>query len=112
MPLAPETLPADLAGAVRALLAAGRMREALALLYRGTLSALVHGRGIELRPSDTEGEALARVRAHGEAATAQYFGELVLHWQRAAYGRRLPAAADVERLLAAYSERCAPRSPA
>lgn len=112
MALAPETLPADLADAVRGLLGAGRMREALALLYRGTLSALVHGRGIELRPSDTEGEALLRVRAHAEAATAQFFGELVLHWQRAAYARRLPAAAEVERLLAAYSERFAPRSPA
>jgi hypothetical protein len=112
MALAPETLPADLAGAVRAHLAAGRMREALALLYRGTLSALVHGRGIALRPSDTESEALARVRAHGEAATAQFFGELVLHWQRAAYARRPPAAAEVERLLAAYGERVAPRSPA
>lgn len=112
MALAPETLPADLAGAVRAHLAAGRVREALALLYRGTLSALVHGRGIELRASDTEGEALARVRAQGEAATAQFFGELVLHWQRAAYARRPPAAAEVERLLAAYGERLAPRSPA
>jgi len=112
MELAPETLPADLAGAVRALLGAGRMREALALLYRGTLSALVHGRGIELKPSDTEGEALARVRAHGEAATAQYFAELVLHWQRAAYARRLPAPADIEQLLAAYGERFAPRTPA
>jgi hypothetical protein len=112
MELAPETLPADLAGAVRALLGAGRMREALALLYRGTLSALVHGRGIELKSSDTEGEALARVRAHGEAATAQYFAELVLHWQRAAYARRLPAPADIEQLLAAYGERFAPRTPA
>ena len=112
MALAPETLPADLAGAVRAHLAAGRVREALALLYRGTLSALVHGRGIELRASDTEGEALARVRAQGEAATAQFFGELVLHWQCAAYARRPPAAAEVERLLAAYGERLAPRSPA
>jgi hypothetical protein len=52
------------------------------------------------------------VRAQAEAATAQYFGELVLHGQRAAYARRLPAAAEVERLLAAYSARCAPRSPA
>jgi hypothetical protein len=112
MALAPESLPADLAGAVRAQLAAERMREALALLYRGTLSALVHGRGIELKASDTEGEALARVRAQAEAATAQYFGELVLHWQRAAYARSLPAAADVERLLAAYAERFAPRGPA
>ncbi|MEO8718293.1 MAG: DUF4129 domain-containing protein [Burkholderiales bacterium] len=112
MELAPETLPADLAGAVRALAAAGRLREALALLYRGTLSALVHGSGIELRASDTEGEALARVRAHGEPATAQYFAELVLRWQSAAYARRLPAAAEIEQLLAAYTERLAPRSTA
>ncbi len=112
MALAPETLPADLAGAVRALLGAGRLREALALLYRGTLSALVHAHGIQLKASDTEGEALERVRAHGDAATAQFFGELVLHWQRAAYARRAPTAAEVERLLAAYGERCAPRSPA
>ena len=112
MALAPETLPADLAGAVRAHLAAGRVREALALLYRGTLSALVHGRGIQLKASDTEGEALARVRAQGEPATAQFFAELVLHWQRAAYARRPPAAAEVEQLLAAYAERIAPRSPA
>ncbi len=107
MELAPETLPADLPGAVRALLAAGRVREALGLLYRATLSALVHGRGIELRASDTEGEALERVRAHGEAATAQYFDLLVVHWQGAAYARRLPQAAEVERLLQAYAERFA-----
>jgi hypothetical protein len=112
MALAPESLPADLGGAARAHLVAGRVREALALLYRGTLSALVHGRGIELKASDTEGEALARVRAQGEAATAQFFGELVQHWQRAAYARRPPAPAEVERLLAAYGECIAPRSPA
>jgi len=112
MALAPETLPADLPAAVRAQLAAGRVREALALLYRGTLSALVHGRGIELRASDTEGEALARVRAHGEDAAAQYFDELVQHWQSAAYARRLPPAAEVERLLAAYGERFAPQGAA
>jgi len=88
------------------------VREALALLYRGTLSALVHGRGIELRASDTEGEALARVRAHGAPATAQYFDELVRYWQGAAYARRLPPADRIERLLAAYGERIAPRGAA
>ncbi len=112
MELAPQTLPDDIPGAVRALLAAGRVREALGLLYRGTLSGLVHGHGIELQASDTEGDALARVHAHGEAATAQYFGVLVVHWQSAAYAQRLPAAADVERLLAAYAERFAPQDKA
>ncbi len=112
MELAPESLPDDVAGAVRELLAAGRVREALGLLYRATLSALVHGHGIELQASDTEGDALARVRAHGEAATAQYFDVLVVHWQSAAYARRLPASADVERLLAAYAERFTPEGKA
>ncbi|HEX5092587.1 MAG TPA: DUF4129 domain-containing protein [Burkholderiales bacterium] len=105
MALAPETLPADLPGAVRALLAAGRVREALALLYRGTLSALVHAQGVPLRASDTEGEALARVRERAEPQAARDFAELVALWQAAAYARRLPAPAEVERLAAAYAAR-------
>jgi hypothetical protein len=110
--LAPEKLPADLPGAVRALLAAGKLREALALLYRGTLSALVHRRGVALLASDTESEALARVRQRGEEDTTRFFADLVAHWQRAAYARRMPSAAEVERLAAAYAERFARESPA
>jgi len=107
MALAPETLPADLPGAVRELLAAGRVRDALALLYRGTLSGLVHGEGVPLRASDTEGEALARVRARAEPRAASDFAELVALWQAAAYARRLPAPAEVERLAEAYAARFA-----
>jgi len=107
MALAPETLPADLPGAVRALLAAGRVREALALLYRGTLSGLVHGEGVPLRASDTEGEALERVRARAEPDLARDFAELVALWQAAAYARRLPSPAEVERLAGAYAARFA-----
>jgi len=105
MALAPETLPEDLPGAVRTLLAAGRLREALALLYRGTLSALVHGAGIPLRASDTEGEALAQVRERAEPQAAHDFAELVALWQAAAYAERLPAPADIERLAEAYAAR-------
>jgi hypothetical protein len=112
MELAPEKLPADLAGAVRALAAAGKVREALALLYRGTLSALVHRRGVALAASDTESEALERVRRRAEAGTTRYFAELVAAWQRAAYARRLPPAAEVERLAAAYVEQFAEERPA
>jgi len=107
MALAPETLPADLPGAVRALVAAGRLREALALLYRGTLSALVHGHGVPLRESDTEGEALARVQSRAEAHLARDFTELVALWQAAAYAQRLPSSAAIERLAEAYAARFA-----
>lgn len=107
MALAPETLPVDLPGAVGAFVAAGRLREALALLYRGTLSALVHRHGFPLRESDTEGEALARVQARAEAHLARDFTELVALWQATAYAQRLPSPEEIERLAKAYAARFA-----
>jgi hypothetical protein len=97
MDLAPEKLPPDVAAAAAALAREGRLREALGLLYRGALSELVHKRGVRLLASHTEGEA-ARL------AQLPYFSLLVEAWQRCAYARRLPAAAEVERLAAAYGE--------
>jgi hypothetical protein len=62
------------------------VRDALSLLYRGALSALVHRDRITVAPGDTEGDCLRAVRAYCAAGTAQYFSRLVAHWQRAAYG--------------------------
>src|SRR5260370_1175996 len=59
MELAPEKLPSDVAAAALALARAGKVREALGLLYRGALSDLVHRRSVELLASHTEAEALA-----------------------------------------------------
>ena len=95
MELAPEKLPPDVASAAAALAREGRLREALGLLYRGALSELVHKRGVQLLPSHTEGEA-ARL------ADVPYFSLLVDAWRRCAYARRIPPAADVERLAAEY----------
>ena len=58
MELAPEKLPPDVAAAAAALAREGRLREALGLLYRGTLSELVHRRGVQLLASHTEGDVL------------------------------------------------------
>jgi hypothetical protein len=60
--IAPETLPADVAGTAARLLGEGQVRGALSLLYRGALSSLVHARGVALQPGDTEGDCL-RLRA-------------------------------------------------
>ncbi len=108
--LAPETLPQDIPGAALALAREGRMREALSLLYRGALSELVHKRGVELRSSDTEGEALRRVRARTGGDASAYFALLVAAWQAAAYAGRDPKLAEVEHLAADYAARFAPRS--
>jgi hypothetical protein len=97
MDLAPEKLPPDVGAAAAALAREGKLREALGLLYRGALSELVHKRGVQLLPSHTEGEAVRLARL-------PYFGSLVEAWQQCAYARRMPPAAEVERLAAEYGQ--------
>jgi hypothetical protein len=96
MELAPETLPADVPGVVRKLLADGKAREALALLYRGSLSRLVHERGVELRASHTELEVLA-------LAPSDYLRQLVDAWRSCAYAERVPAPQAIEALAQGYA---------
>jgi hypothetical protein len=95
MELAPEKLPTDVGAAAAALARQGKLREALALLYRGALSELVHKRGVQLLPSHTEGEAV-------RIAGVPYFAALVEAWRLCAYARRMPSGADVERLASEY----------
>lgn len=96
MDLAPQTLPADVPAAVLKLMQEGKAREALALLYRGALSRLVHQRGIELRASHTELEVLA-------LAPSDYLKELVATWRACAYADRLPPPQAIERLVQGYA---------
>jgi len=98
MELAPETLPPDVGAAAAALAREGRLREALSLLYRGALSELVHKRGVQLLASHTEGDV---IRLSGELS---YLQNLINAWQRCAYARRMPAAAQVEQLAADYGK--------
>ncbi|HEX6691069.1 MAG TPA: hypothetical protein VF110_07985, partial [Burkholderiales bacterium] len=97
MELAPETLPADVAGAAAALAREGRLREALGLLYRGTLSVLVHQRGVRLLASHTEAEVL---QLSGKETT--YLEKLVDAWRLCAYAKRDPSVADIELLAQGY----------
>jgi hypothetical protein len=95
MELAPDTLPADVPEAAARLAAAGKLRDALSLLYRGALSELVHKRGVQLLASHTEGEAV-------RLAGMPYFGLLVDAWRRCAYAKRFPSHAEVDGLATAY----------
>jgi hypothetical protein len=97
MQLAPDTLPADVPEAAARLAAAGKLREALSLLYRGALSELVHKRGVQLLASHTEGEA---VRLAGMA----YFAALVDAWRRCAYASRIPPLEEIRSLATTYRE--------
>jgi hypothetical protein len=96
--VAPETLPDDVAAAALAAARAGRLREALSLLYRGALSALVHRHAVRLAPGDTEGDCVRLAGATLAQPAASYFAGLVGAWQHAAYAGRDPDLARVEAL--------------
>ncbi|MDB5804599.1 MAG: uncharacterized protein JWN73_1921 [Betaproteobacteria bacterium] len=97
--LRPESLPDDVPAAARALLAEGNMRGALALLYRASLSLLIHERDVEIAAGDTEGDCVRRVARAGPPATAAYFEQLAAAWSLIAYAGRKPENAEVARLI-------------
>ena len=82
----PESLPADIGIAARALWDRGDHRAALALLYRGMLSRLAHVHRIPIRDSSTEGDCLALAASHLTDGRREYASSLVSVWQRFVYG--------------------------
>lgn len=100
-----ETLPADVPGTVRSLWRAGRQREALSLLYRASVFALVDRYGVRLPPSATEGGCLAAVNAQAEDSQREHFSGVVDVWVRLAYGARTPDDEQVELLINGWTAR-------
>lgn len=98
----PESLPDDVGAAALALWQRGDQRAALALLYRGSLSRLVHVHGVPIRASSTEGECLALARPRLVQPSARYVARLVETWAAAVYGGRTPAASAVEALCGEF----------
>lgn len=96
----PESLPDDIVAAARSALAAGRVEEALSLLYRGALVALIHRLQIEFRAGDTEKDCLHRVRGKLENGGLRYFHDLLASWQSVAYAREIPPTPVLEALCA------------
>lgn len=82
----PESLPAEIGAAARALWDAGRTRPALALLYRGLLSRLAHRHRLPIKDSTTEGGCLVLTAAELSPPAHEYAERLVRAWQLAVYG--------------------------
>jgi hypothetical protein len=99
----PESLPADIGAAARALWDAGQRRAALALLYRGLLSRLAHVHRVPIRDSTTEGDCLTLTRDHLTQARFEYSARLITVWQRAVYGGTDAEAPIVYELCDAFS---------
>jgi hypothetical protein len=91
--ITPESLPDDVGAAALALWRAGKVVDALSLLYRGALMTLVHRDGINLRGSATEGDCIRIIDRQPEKVakpTRQFFQLLTRQWQYAAYAHRRP----------------------
>ena len=89
-----ESLPADVAGAVRSLWDQGDRRGALALLYRATLSRLVQQDGLLLAQGATEGDCLRLAQQAGlPPARYQIAATATTLWLNGAYGARWPDSA-------------------
>jgi hypothetical protein len=95
----PEALPPNIGAAARGLWDRGEHRAALALLYRGLLSRLVHSHRVPIRDSSTEGDCLALAGDHlAEASRRDYASRLIRIWQRAVYGSQDPTSDAVYEL--------------
>jgi uncharacterized protein DUF4129 len=81
----PDSLPDDVSAAAIELLRAGRLRDALSLLYRASLSSAVHRFGVTLSAHHTEREVLKAVKVALDDARARYFADLVAIRQRVVY---------------------------
>ncbi|WP_137939224.1 hypothetical protein [Chitinivorax sp. B] len=101
--ITPESLPAHPGQAAQTLAAQGKLREALSLLYRASLSSLVHDYQLPVEPGDTERDCTLRSRALISVEAHHYFNELVTAWQHAAYGHNLPALTTIESLCTRWA---------
>lgn len=101
----PESLPEDVSGTAWRHWQNGRQREALSLLYRGTLASLVHEHALPIPESATEGELLRDCRKRLEPAPFELLARLTEAWQRLAYAHRPPSATEVEGLCREWPAR-------
>jgi len=105
--ITPESLPQDVGATAQALWKAGKVIEALSLLYRAALTTLVHRDGINLRGSATEGDCLRTLAQQAEKIaqpTREFFQLLTRQWQYAAYAHRRPEEQVMQQLCQTWGE--------
>ncbi len=95
--VAPESLPSDIPGEVERLWQHDP-RAALALLYRGLLSRLLHDFQLPLKAAYTEGEVLQHVHQLQHEALSRFAEHLTRHWQAQAYGHQPASQATRDQL--------------
>lgn len=88
--LTADELPDDIVDAVLGAWRAGHKREALSLLYQGSVFAAVTEHGVRLPRSATEGACVRAVSAQTDTERANFFRRVVSVWIGCAYGDQEP----------------------
>lgn len=107
--LRPASLPADIAAAAHAALARGATIEALSLLYRGALVALIDDCQIEFAAGDSENDCRRRVAGRLPEAAEKCFVEVIDAWCQAAYAHVPVSVKQVEAMIATWGRHFAAR---
>ena len=102
--LTADQLPDDIIAGVLESWRAGRKREALSLLYRGSVFAAVTEHGVRLPRSATEGACIRAVAAQTDTARSRFFRRIVHVWVRCAYGNQEPSDDAVLPLCSEWSQ--------
>lgn len=99
-----ETMPDNPAAKAQELWSQGQKRQALSLLYRGSLFNLVGKEHLTVHDSFTEGECVQQVKKNAQPQTAAYFEQLTQNWQRLAYAGIMPPEASMQQLFDQWPE--------
>lgn len=85
-----EHLPAQVAETALRMVERGDVRGALGLLYRASLVVLMRRDGVSFESGATEQQCVEILQRYRSDALVEYFSEMTRHWQRMAYGHRVP----------------------
>jgi len=99
-----ESLPDNVPAKVMALWRDGQHREAVGLLYRATLSGLIHQFSFEFYDGYTEQECVEVVQAREQGQLSGFVQRLTRVWQHLAYAHRLPPEHQVSDLCGEWPE--------
>jgi hypothetical protein len=95
-----ESIPKNVHEQVLLLWNDGAYRQALGVLYRATLSGLMHDYHFTFSESKTESECAEIVKRSGEMDLSTYVTALTIRWQQLAYGHKVPEDLVVKQLCA------------
>ncbi|WP_353572993.1 DUF4129 domain-containing protein [Candidatus Albibeggiatoa sp. nov. BB20] len=99
-----DSLPDNIAQQTWELWEQGEHRQAVSLLYRGTLLQLQQQYEMAIYDSATENECVRLVRRTQGVDLSTYFSRLTRAWQILAYGKHLPDSNEIQQLCEQWTQ--------